>query len=277
VKLDKGRNEIGGCGKGDNKVQLQHPCFAANLQMRRIRTKKRRHLSSTEIIFFICLIISTIVALGILFLVSRWKKTTLKRDYKATMLTSTNSYHLDRISHTQLSGQHFLVKQELKSPHSCSRNANINGHIPVIKHVNIPENTPLLLNTDRRSRARSNWQLCVASHSHKHKFLFKTYPNTEGYNMMKESKIDCDVYVSTSDIAPGPDSWDWKSADFGPDSITIVNDVGIQSDTLFISVIEKTNDFFSKSNSNRCVLELEIVTSEDEKLPSHLSLRGKES
>lgn len=243
--------------------------------MRRVRTKKRRHLSSTEIIICLCLIISSVVAVGILFLVSRLKKTSSKRDFKSTVLTSRNSYNLDSTSHTQVSGQHFLVKQELKSPHLCSRNANVNGHAPIIKHLDIPENTPLLLNTDRRSRTRSNWQLCIASHSHKHKFLFKTYPNTEGYNGKKGSKIDCDVYVSMSDTAPGPDSWDWKSTDFGADSLTILNDAEIQSDTLFIAVIEKTNDFFSKSSSNRCVLELEIVTIEEEKLPSHLSLRGK--
>jgi hypothetical protein len=247
----------------------------ANLQMRRARTKKRRHLSSIEIIISLSLIISTIATFGMLSLVSLWKKTTSKRDYKSTMLTSTNSYHLDSISQTQVFGQHFFVKQELKSAHLCSRNVDINGHVPIIKRFHIPENTPLLLNTDRRSRPRSNWQLCVAHHSHKHKFLFKTYPNTEGYNMKKKSKIDCDVYISKSDISPGPDSWNWKSANVGPDSLTIFDDTEILSDTLFISISEKTNDFFSQSSSNRCVLELEIVMIEEEKLQSHLTLRGK--
>jgi hypothetical protein len=182
-----------------------------------------------------------------------------------------------KITSSKYSSPLFIVDQKFAALQLCV-DSDLDGQASAIKSTDITENQPLLLYSDRISsiESPSTWQLCIAHHDHQHAFKLKTYPNSNGSKLDKNLKVDCDLFLSTSVVSPGPQNWDWKSNDRGHDSITIHSYAAefqkSSLNTLFISVGQKN---LYQGVSSGCVLELEVITVANEELLHKMgSLRG---
>ena len=172
---------------------------------------------------------------------------------------------------------HFIVNGELGARNLCINGTREYENTLVFPHLVLEENQITLLNTDRRLRSRSSWQFCIAHHDHQHGFRLKTYPKSTTPDSKLNPKLDCDLYVSANSTDPTTDDWTWRSANVGVDSITVFSHLKelqeLKLDTLFIAVKEKSNES-QKSNSDRCILEIEIFPINNLKSGSEGSLRG---
>lgn len=179
--------------------------------------------------------------------------------------------------HSKRPKSHFIVDKGLGARNLCVNGAREYENTPAFPHLIIEESHITLLNADRRIRNRLDWQLCIAHHDHQHAFRLKTYPKYATIHSMLDSKIDCDLYVSANASFPTSDGWNWRSENFGEDSITIYSQSEelkeSKLDTLFISMKEKSNEF-NKPNNNRCILEVEILSIKESKTVYEGSLRG---
>lgn len=111
-----------------------------------------------------------------------------------------------------------------------------------------------------------NFQLCFADHMHHHAFALKLMDQGRGVG-------DCDMYLSASTTHPSQYRWDWKSNDFGPDTLKIFSFAPeFQESSLNALFIAVTG----KHERNRCTLGLEIRQVTDDELSHRLSptLRG---
>ena len=108
------------------------------------------------------------------------------------------------------------------------------------------------------------FQLCYSNDEHQHLMKFKVKNNNDHDN--------CDLYLSSTQMAPSRDNWDWKSVSNNrEESVNLYTyadelvDAGLN--TVFIAV---TN---SNVRSN-CKFSVEIISIMNEELLKRLGLRG---
>lgn len=197
------------------------------------------------------------------------------------------------IDNIEAQNSHFAIEEDYISLQNCVNSYSIDGYTSPYTSINIPENSPVIFNSKiitNNIQSITNCQLCFAHHNHQHTFKLKVYPKFQtsttsltSTTSNKRNNIDCDIYLSASNVSPSLEYWDWKSNRIGNDSITIHSYADefqkSQLSSLFISIISKKKDktFYAENNEknvNNCVLEIEVSTLNNVELLHKINLRG---